>query len=199
MGVAEPSSNRVDIVSRVTGMLLRPRLTWAEVVEEPATIPRLFLGYVVPLAAIGPVCGTIGLLVFGASIAGVEVRKPSALETVGGGLIDYATALFSTYLLALVVSALAPCFGAPVDRLRAMKLVAYSGTAVWVAGGFGLYPTLGFAITILGALYSLYALYLGLPRLMRAPEERALTYFAAVLVCGAISILALRLATTFLP
>jgi hypothetical protein len=37
-------------------------------------------------------------------------------------------------------------------------------------------------IAILGALYSLYLLYLGLPRLMKAPPERGTAYFVVVLV-----------------
>ena len=199
MGVAESSSKRADLVTRVKGMLLRPGLTWAEVADEPVTVRGLLLGYVAPLAAIGPVCGAVGLVVFGASIAGVEVRKPSALETLGSGAIDYALSLFSTYLMALIVSALAPVFGGRTDRAQALKLVAYSGTAVWLTGVFGLYPTLGFPLAILGGLYSLYALYLGLPRLMRSPEARALTYFAAVLICAGALALLLRLATGFMP
>lgn len=199
MGVAESSSKRADLVTRAKGMLLRPGLTWAEVADEPVTVRGLLLGYVAPLAAIGPACGAVGLVVFGASIAGVEVRKPSALETLGGGLIDYALNLFSIYLMALVVSALAPVFGGRTDRVAALKLVAYSGTAFWLAGLFALYPTLGFPVAILGGLYSLYALYLGLPRLMRSPAERVLTYFAVVLICAGALALLLRLAAGFMP
>jgi hypothetical protein len=36
--------------------------------------------------------------------------------------------------------------------------------------------------SILGGLYSLYLLYLGLPRLMKVPVERAITCFAVILV-----------------
>lgn len=198
MGVPEPSSNRAGAISRALGMLLRPGLTWAEVADEPATVRGLMLAYVAPLAAIGPVCGALGLLVFGAGIAGIKMKTPSLLETIGGGLLDYAFSLILAYLLALVISALAPRFGGRVDRVQAVKLVAYAGTAVWLAGVFALYPVLGFPVALLGALYSLYALYLGLPLLMRVPHERALTYFAAVLVCGVALADLVRLASGFI-
>ena len=45
-----------------------------------------------------------------------------------------------------------------------------------------LVPALSF-LQILG-LYSLYLLYLGLPLLMKAPEERALVYTVVVIVVG---------------
>jgi hypothetical protein len=98
------------------------------------------------------------------------------------------------YLLALTVSALAPAFGGTASRGQALKLVAYSGTAVWVAGVFGLYPTLGLPVAILGGLYSLYALYLGLGPLMRPAPDRTLTFFAAVLACALALAVVLRLA-----
>ena len=37
---------------------------------------------------------------------------------------------------------------------------------------------------MLGALYSLYLLYLGLPRLMKCPEDKAIGYSAVVVVCA---------------
>lgn len=198
MGVAERSSNRVGLVPRARGMLLHPGRTWGKVAGEPATVGELMLGYAAPLAAIGPVCGTLGLLVFGAGIAGIRMKTPSLLETIGGGLIDFAFSLISAYLLALTISALAPLFGGRVDRVQALKLVVYAATAVWVAGVFALYPIFGFTVGLLGALYSLYALYLGLPLLMRAPGERALTYFAAVLICAGALAIGVRLATGFI-
>jgi hypothetical protein len=45
-----------------------------------------------------------------------------------------------------------------------------------------IYPSLGIPVGILAGLYSLYSLYLGLPKMMGIPEERRLTAFAAVLI-----------------
>ena len=42
-------------------------------------------------------------------------------------------------------------------------------------------PMLGF-IALLAALYGLYLLYLGLPMLMKAPQEKAIGYTAVVVV-----------------
>src|SRR3546814_6606106 len=63
-----------------------------------------------------------------------------------------------------------------------MKVAAYSATAAWVAGIFAIVPSLAM-LSILG-LYSLYLLYLGLPRLMKAPEEKALAYTAVTIVAA---------------
>jgi hypothetical protein len=193
MRTAEPSSKQAGLFGRAAAMLLRPAETWNIVAGEPADARALYLGYVAPLAALAPVCGVIGLQLFGASIAGIHL-KPALGVTLVGAAVDYGLALLGVYLLALAVSALAPAFAGEGGRGQALKLVAHSGTAVWVAGVFALYPTLGFPMAILGSLYSLYALYLGLGPLMRPAPERTLTYFAAVLACALALAIVLRLA-----
>jgi len=174
-------------------MLFRPLATWRIVAAEPADSRALLLGYVAPLAAIGPVCGAVGLQVFGASIAGIRL-KPGLGATMAAAGLDYALGLLAVCLLALAVSALAPAFGGAASRGEALKLVAYAGTAVWLSGLFALYPTLGPPMAVLGGLYSFYALHLGLGPVMRAAPERALSYFVVVLACALALGLLLRLA-----
>ena len=60
-----------------------------------------------------------------------------------------------------------------------------SATAGWVAAIFNLIPGLGF-LSILG-LYSLYLLYLGLPILMKVPEDKSVVYTIVIVVVGAVA------------
>ena len=48
--------------------------------------------------------------------------------------------------------------------------------------GRTLLPSLGGILALLGGLYSLYLLYLGLPKLMRNDPDQTTTYFALSLV-----------------
>ena len=186
MSVVEPGSAGESLFARVRAMLLRPSRAWAVIEPEAVSLRELYRGYVAPLAAIPAVCGFVGMLLFGYTIAGIGFQAnlaTSLIETV----VDYALTLAAVFLTALAIDALAPSFGGVRDRGQALKLAAYSATALWIAGVFALYPSLGLLVALLGGLYSLYALYLGLPRLMRVPPENALTYFAAVL--GAILVI----------
>jgi hypothetical protein len=76
--------------------------------------------------------------------------------------------------MSLIIDALAPSFGGAKGKVQAFKVAAYSSTAAWLAGFFGIIPMLGI-LAIVG-LYSFYLLYLGLPRLMRCPQDKALGY-----------------------
>lgn len=180
MSVVEPGSAGAGLVGRVKNILLRPTEAWQAIDVEPATIGGLYRGWVIPLAAIPPVCAFLGLLIFGIGAFGVTVR-PSPIWLFAQLVVSYGLALAMVYILALVIEALAPSFGGTKDRTQAFKVSAYAATASWVAGVFGLFPPLAI-IALLGALYSLFLLYKGLPILMKTPEDKALPYTAVVIV-----------------
>lgn len=181
------------LAQRAKDIVVNPKEEWARIDAEPATIGGIYTSYVMILAAIGPVAAVIGALLFGyPTIMGITYR-PSAGTVIGGAVLSYALTLVGTYVLALVIEALAPTFGGVKDRLKAFKVAAYSATAAWLAGIFNLIPALSF-LAIVG-LYSLYLLYLGLPRLMRVPESKALGYtivtiLAAIVVWVVVGLIA---------
>jgi len=162
-----------SLIERCKNILLKPKDEWERIDAEPATVGGLMTGWVVPLAAIGPVAGLIGGLVFGYGGFGITIR-PSVMGAVTTAVIGYVLALVSAFLLAKIIDALAPSFGGQKNPVQAMKVAAYSGTASYLAGIFQIVPAL-MILGILG-LYSLYLLYLGLPRLMKAPEDKAMSY-----------------------
>jgi hypothetical protein len=186
MSDVEPESPTQTLIGRVLNLLLHPAETWDVIEAEPATIEGLYRTWVLPLAAIPAVCRAIGLFGFrGIQIFGIRYQ-PSFVATIGDAVATYALTLISVYLLALIIDQFAPQFGGERSRTQAFKVAAYSGTAAWVAGVFLLLPTAGGLLTALGALYSLYLLYLGLPKLMRSSPAYALNYFALVLVAAII-------------
>ena len=173
----ETSSN---LIERIKNILLKPKEEWERIDAEPATVGGLMTGWVVPLAAIGPVAGLIGGLVFGyGGMFGITIR-PSVTMAVTGAVISYLLALLCAWLFSKIIDALAPSFGGQKNPVQAMKVAAYSGTAAYLAGIFQIIPALGI-LGLLG-LYSLYLLYLGLPRLMKAPADKAMGYTIVTVV-----------------
>jgi hypothetical protein len=183
----------MTLVDRVKRILLAPDEEWQVIDAEPTTPAELYRGYIAPLAAIGPVAATLGWLIFG--------YRGSLATGLGPVLtwaaVSYLMTLGGVYVLALIIDALAPNFDATRDQLQALKVAAYSSTASWVAGVFGLVPVLSW-LGLLG-LYSFYLMYLGLPRLMKAPDDKALGYTVLVVFAALILFLVIGLvAATFL-
>lgn len=175
--LAGPASG---IVERAKNILLKPKETWPVIAAEPATTQSIYIPYVVLLAAIGPLASFIGGQVFGITVFGVTYHPPLAGALVSA-IVSYGLSLATIFILALVIDGIAPNFGGEKNQVQALKVAAYSATAGWVGGIFGILPALA-VIGLLFALYGLYLLYLGLPVLMKVPQDKALVYTVVVVV-----------------
>jgi hypothetical protein len=172
------------LVDRVKNILLSPRTEWPVIDAEPATVASLYTGYIMPLAAIPVVCQAIGFSLIGYSIpfVGGHYKTPIGTALISAAVM-YCFTLIGVFIIALVVDALAPSFGGTKNQVQALKVVAYSYTASWVGGILSLIPALS-VIGILFGLYSLYLLYLGLPVLMKSPQDKAVGYTVVVIICS---------------
>jgi hypothetical protein len=193
MSLSNPSSlGPTNIVTRVAAILFSPRTEWDLIEAEPATIGGVYWRYVNILAAIPPLSQRFQRLVFGYGDPGVSYRLP-LITNLLGALVDYVASLGVIYVFALVIDGLAPSFGGQKSQLQAFKVAAYAGTAAYIAGIFAVLPAAS-VLNLLG-LYSVYLLYLGLPKLMKVPPQQALGYTAVVTV-AAILVLAVSAAVT---
>src|SRR5215208_5029785 len=148
----------MNLVDRVKRILMSPRTEWQVIDAEPATPAQLYTGYIVPLAAIGPIAQLIGYSVFGISVPFMGTYRVPLGSAITSALVSYVLSLAATSVLALIIDGLAPTFSGQRSQIQALKVAAYSSTASWVAGIFHLIPGLRL-LTLLG-LYSLYLLYL---------------------------------------
>jgi len=116
------------------------------------------------------------------SLVGFGGFRISLFSSLTSGVVSYILTLVGVYVLALIIDALAPTFSAEKNINQAFKVAAYSYTPGWVLGVLLIIPPLS-PLMILG-LYGLYLLYLGLPVLMKAPQEKSLGYTVAVVVAA---------------
>lgn len=182
MNVGDPVTAPPSLVDRVKNILLTPKLEWPKIESEPATIGSIYTSYVLPIAAIPAVAGLIGALAFGYSFFGVSYR-PSIGAALSMAVTQYVLALVGVFVLSLIIDWLAPTFGGVKNQVNAFKVAAYSATAAWVAGILAIIPSLAILGSLLG-LYSLYLLYLGLPLLMKAPADKALSYTVVTIIAA---------------
>ena len=166
----------MNLVARVKGILTNPRQEWAAIDAEPLDTTELLTKYVLPLAAIGPIAMFIGWSTFG---GGLFRLSTGTLLT--SAIVSYVLGIVAVFVCAWVINALAPTFGATPSMPQAIKVTAYSFTAAWVFAIFNIIPMLAI-IALIGSLYSLYLLFLGLPILMKAPADKAVTYTVVVIV-----------------
>ncbi len=173
----------MGLVDRVKNILLTPKTEWPVIAGENSTTAELMGGYVAPLAGIAVLCGFVGNSVVGMSLPFVGTYRTPILAGIGVAVFSFAMAFVGIFIMSLIINALATTFGAEKNPAQAMKVAVYSYTPAWIAGILGIIPALGL-IGVLVSLYGLYLLYLGLPRLMKNPEEKSIGYTAVVVVCA---------------
>jgi hypothetical protein len=174
----------MTIVDRVKNICLTPITEWPIIAGEPTTSGDLITGYVVPLAAIGAVAGFVGGSIIGQTLPfGFGTYRMSVATGLVVAVFTFVMAIVGVFVLSLIIDALAPSFGGEKNSLLALKVAVYSYTPAWVAGVLRVLPVLG-VLAVLGALYGLYLLYLGLPRLMKCPEDKAIGYTVVVVICA---------------
>ncbi|NCU65997.1 YIP1 family protein [Acidovorax sp. 210-6] len=188
------STDRAALLQRVLDILMRPRETWLQINAEDGNPGRIYLGYLVFLAAIPAVAGFIGYSLVGVGAFGISVRVP-VVQGLVSMVVGYVLSLAMVYVLALIANMLAPRFQAQQDMGSAFKLVAYASTAGMLGGVFSILPSLAM-LGLLAALYSVYLIYSGIPVLMKAPQEKAVGYTAALVVCGILAGIVVGLATS---
>ena len=169
------------VLVRAGRMLIAPGRTWDAVAGEMADSSGLFRRYVAPLAAIPAICSVAGPLRFGFNIANVSLLM-SPLGLLLSAIAGYALTFVALLAAGFAVAQISGWFGGSRDRARALELVTYSATAMWVAGLAELYPSAGLALGVLAWVYSLYTLYLGVTPMLGVDGERRLTAFAAMLL-----------------
>ena len=166
-------SASTGLVARVQNMLMKPAAEWDVIDGESASVGGLYTGYACILAAIPALATIVSSLLF---------LHMAILLALVSAVLSYVLALVGIFLIAMIIDALAPSFGAQKSQIQALKLVVYAYTASWVAGIALIIPILGGLIALAGGIYSLYTMYLGLPKLMKCPPDKTVGYFVVTIV-----------------
>jgi hypothetical protein len=172
------------IAARLNGILLAPTAEWKTVEQEHEDLTYRLNMYIAVLAAIPAIAGFLGFSAIGVVIpSGATVRVP-VMSGLFGAVFGYLMSFVAVYVLAFIANTIAPRFDGQKNFWAALKLVAYSYTAVWIAGIFLLVPGLWF-LAVLG-IYGYYPLRQGLPQLMKVPEQHVQLYSAVIVSCAVI-------------
>jgi len=156
----------MNLVERIKAIVMDPRNEWVKIAAEPASVQSLYTGWIMILAAVGP----IAMLV--------------AMHSIQFAIAQYVLSLIITFVLALIVDALAPSFGGTKDIVSSLKLTAYSYTIAWLAGIFALLGVLGSVLSLVASIYAFYTFYLGAPVLNKASAEKAVPFTLVIVLCG---------------
>ena len=172
----------MDLIERARNLLMTPKTEWEAIADDTTPTPTVVKGYVLPLAIWAAVAGFIGTVVVGIPLAQGGVHRVSVGSGFAVAVLQVATAVASVFVMGFIIDAIATHFEGRRSFDQAVKVAAYAQTPVWVLAIFGIIPWIGKVLMLLAAAYAIYELYLGLPRAMRTPPDKAGAYTGVVVI-----------------
>lgn len=100
----------MDLIQRAKNIVLQPAQEWVLVDKETGNAADLYTFYIIPLAATGPIASVIGLSIIGVALPMGGSYRVSLMSAIGHAVATFVLALVGTYMLALIIDALAPTF-----------------------------------------------------------------------------------------
>lgn len=184
MSGSSSGTTQKNLIDRVKNILTAPQKEWQVINAEPANPGSITVSYLLPLILVGAVAAFIGFGLIGINIGFLKIKSTEFGIKMA---IGYAIrSLLSVYILAFIIDALAPNFGAEKNFGKSFQLAAYSSTASLVAAVLLIIPSIAI-IVMLAGLYGLYLLYVGMPILKPTKEaDKKSTYFIVVLIVAII-------------
>ncbi|MBI5646733.1 MAG: YIP1 family protein [Ignavibacteriae bacterium] len=171
----------MSLVDRAKNIIVSPKNEWAVIAEESPDVGSIITTYVLPLAVVASIAAFIGYGIIGVPIPFFGGTSASITVGISQAVLNLILSVISVLLTAFVVDALAGSFASEKNFGRAVQLVAYSYTPMWLGGIFNVYPPLGVIGSLFG-LYGFYLIYLGLPHTMKTPKDKVVIYLIVTIL-----------------
>jgi len=173
------------IIKRVIAILTKPKEEWEVIKNEQMSVVDMYVKYSAILAAIPIVAGILGWILFVPISFGTgRILMMLILQSV--------IYLGCAFLLAIIIDALAPSFGAQKDMNKSLKVSIFSYYGIWISGVLFLIPRFWGIAFLAGLIYASILMFLGLQSMKESPKDKAIGFYAAVIIANILLIFIAR-------
>jgi len=166
--------NIMGVFRDAVALVMNPKAFMTARADTAPSVMSTITNYVAILAVIPFLFTLLGDLIF-------PKLGHHAAYAIGAGIVSYIFALVSVAIVGFVLYWLAPRFSSLADQNRATKLTSYVYTPVFLIAILNIIPSLAI-LNLLALLYGLYILYVGLPIVLKTPQNKVVSYVVAILI-----------------
>lgn len=172
------------MIQHTIGLLLRPSTQWRIVAKLPEKSQNVLVLYPCILALFPAIAWYFGTSKVGwtTGLQGNVVRltTESAFQI---SLLFYLVMVGSVAIIGYFIHWMSQTYGAESTVPKGIVIAGLTATPLFVTGLVGFYPTLwlDLLIGVVAISWSVYLMYLGIPIMMKIPEERGFLFSSAVL------------------
>jgi len=165
----------MKIINQAKDLIINPKATMQKLRDEQTTMKDI----IIYLIIVG-VPTFLGILL-GYGLIGWGFSGTWFGYAFGLAVLTYILSIIGVIVFGFILNALAKNFKSNDNKMQAMKLVSYAATPWLLLGIVFIFPAAGL-IALLGGIYGLYILYLGLPILLSTPNDTHMSYFIVGLI-----------------
>lgn len=182
------------------GLLFEPQREWRKIASLSENEIKRMLPYPIVMALLPAVAFYVGTTVFGWSIRGEETTRITSGSAIPLSVLFYLALMGAVVFIGWMVNWMSATYDADSFAIKGIVLVGYACTPVFLAGIFGAYPIWWFDVLLAIAAcgYAIRLIYVGIPIVMKVPEERGFIYASAVFMMALVYVVAVLVATALL-
>lgn len=167
-------------------MLINPRHTWNDTAAHPPTNPVAALIAPIIFALLPAVAWYFGTTQVGWKVGDGDPVRMTTDSAQIIAVLFYVTMIASITGIGYMIHWMSLTYGANSTIAKGMVIAGLTAMPLFVAGAVGFYPSLliDLIVGVLALCYAVYLLYLGIPIVMKIPQDRGFLFSSAVVgVC----------------
>ena len=186
------------ILSHFWGLITEPDTEWNTIRQKSSGLVQLYLGQIIWMAALPALCTYIGTTQMGWSLPGNDqVVKLTNESAASMAILAWVAIVAGVIVMSWFVRWLSTNFDSNPTLTECTAFTAYTASPLFLAGIFGLYPSIWLAILsgTIASSATAYLLYTGLPPFMKIPKEQGFIYSSSILCIGLVVLVSIMITT----
>lgn len=181
-------------------LMLQPRNAWRHIAQHAPSSIFSALVYPILFAVLPAYAWYYGTTQVGWRIGDddpIRMTTESALPIV---ILFYLAMVSAIVGIGWMIHWMSQTYGASSTPAKGIAIAAATATPLFIAGAAGFYPMflLDLTIGMIALAYAVYLLYLGIPIVMKVPEERGFLFSSAIIAVSLVALIAILGATVIL-
>jgi hypothetical protein len=179
------------MITHAIGLLVSPRKNWQALGDvQDGKLSRSIV-YILVMALIPAIAWYYGTTQVGWEFSGGDITRLTEESALPMIILFYVAMVSTVLVIGGFIHWMSSTYGADSNLTKATMISGASATPMFVIGAVGFYPL--FWLDLLAGMFSVgwavYLLYIGIPVVMKIPEERGFLFASAVLAVAMVMLI----------
>ena len=188
------------MIAHIFGLLRDPQTEWGRIAAQPEAVINRGLLVFILMAALPAAGFFVGTTQTGWSIGSGDPVKITVASAIPLAVLFYLAIVAGLVFIGYMMHWMSQTYDASSSLIKAIVFMGYCFTPIFLAGILAVYPIWWVDLLIGTAAcgYAIRLVYLGIPDMLKVPEDRGFLYASAVFMIALVYVVVVLTATVIL-